>query len=112
MNSIFRPYLRKFILVFFDDSLVYRSNWSVHFEHVKKDFEILRHHNFFIKISNCIFGQQELEYLGHIVTSQGVQVDENKIKAMMDWYRPTNISELRGFCGSLTTTGRLFVTMG
>lgn len=71
MNSIFRPHLRKFILVFFDDILIYSPNWNMHLEHVKKAFEILRHHTFFLKLKKCAFGQQELEYLGHIVTAQG-----------------------------------------
>lgn len=68
MNSIFRPYLRKFILVFFYDILIYSPNWIMHLEHVKKAFEVLRQHQFFVKFSKCAFGLQELEYLGHIVT--------------------------------------------
>nr|CAN75225.1 hypothetical protein VITISV_035856 [Vitis vinifera] len=108
MNSIFRPYLRKFVLVFFDDILIYSPNWNMHIEHVKQAFEILRQHQFFVKISKCAFGQQELEYLGHIVTPQGVQVDQGKIKAMLNWPRPINISELRGFLG-LTGYYRKFV---
>ena len=80
----------------------------MHLEHVKQAFEILRQHQFFVKISKCAFGQQELEYLGHIVTPQGVQVDQGKIKAMLNWPRPTNISELRGFL-DLTGYYRKFV---
>ncbi|RVW35808.1 putative mitochondrial protein [Vitis vinifera] len=71
-------------------------------------FEILRQHRFFVKASKCAFGQQELEYLGHIITRKGVKVDENKIAAMVAWPRPTNISELRGFLG-LTGYYRKFV---
>ena len=108
MNSIFRPYLRKFVLVFFDDILIYSPNRTMHLEHVQKAFEILRHYNFFIKLSKCAFGQQEIEYLGHIVTSEGVKVDQGKIKAMLEWPKPTNVSELRGFLG-LTGYYRKFV---
>lgn len=95
MNSIFRPYLRKFILVFFDDIFVYSSTWEKHVKHVDQTLEILRQHKFFAKASKCIFGQQELEYLGHILTPQGVKVDDIKIAAMLAWPRPTNISELK-----------------
>ena len=56
----------------------------MHLEHVKPAFEILRHHTFFLKLKKCAFGQQELEYLGHIVTAHGVKVDQNKIQAMLD----------------------------
>ena len=62
----------------------------------------------FVKASKCAFGQQELEYLGHIITNHGVKVDENKIAAMVAWPRPINISELRGFLG-LTEYYRKFV---
>ena len=97
------------MLVFFDDILIYSPNWTMHLEHVKTTFKILRHHKFFIKISKCAFNQQEIEYLGHIVTSQGVKVDQGKIKAMINWPRPTNVSELRGFLG-LTGYYRKFVS--
>ncbi|XP_035545952.1 uncharacterized protein LOC118348436 [Juglans regia] len=108
MNSIFRPHLRKFILVFFDDILIYSPNWGAHLEHVRQALEILRQHQFFAKASKCAFGLQEMEYLGHIVTNQGVEVDKNKIAAMVAWPRPTNISDLRGFLG-LTGYYRKFV---
>ncbi|WKA03465.1 hypothetical protein VitviT2T_021572 [Vitis vinifera] len=71
----------------------------MHIEHVKKAFEILRHHKFFIKLGKCAFGQQEVEYLGYVVTPQSVKVDQGKIKAMLNWPRPTNVSDLRGFLG-------------
>ena len=58
----------------------YNSNWELHLEHVRKTFEILRQHQFYIKVSKCAFRQQELEYLGHIVTNHGVKVDQDKVK--------------------------------
>ena len=108
MNSIFRPYLRKFILVFLDDILIYSPTWSCHLKHVKQALEILREQQLFIKASKCNFRQQELEYLGHIVTCHGTKVDGKKIAAMVTWPRPQNISELRGFLG-LTGYYRKFV---
>ena len=99
MNSIFWPYLRKSILVFFDDILIYSASWSSHFEHVKQALEVLKQQQFFIKISKCYFGQQELEYLGHIVTCNDVKMDERKVVAIMSWPKPQNITELKGFLG-------------
>ncbi|KAH9717133.1 hypothetical protein KPL71_021710 [Citrus sinensis] len=108
MNSIFRPYLRKFILVFFEDILIYCPSWRSHLTHVKQAMEVLKQHQFFLKAIKCTFGQQELEYLSHIITSHGVKVDETKIAAMVSWPQPKNISELRGFLG-LTGYYRKFV---
>lgn len=85
MNGIFWQHLRKFVMVFFDDILIYSPSWTLHLDYVRQVFEILRQHQFFIKLKKCVFGQQELEYLGHIVTLLGVKVDQNKIQPMFDW---------------------------
>ncbi|WJZ86331.1 hypothetical protein VitviT2T_005795 [Vitis vinifera] len=112
MNSIFRYHLRKFILVFFDDILIYSSNWDTHLVHVKQTFEILRQHQFFVKSSKCAFGQQELEYLGYIFTIQGFKVDESKIAAMAACSWPINISELCGFLGLIGYYQKFFQNYG
>jgi len=75
---------------------------------VKKTLEILKKHSFFVKATKCDFGKLELEYLGHIVTNQGVKTDGKKIEAMVAWPQPTNITELRGFLG-LTGYYRKFI---
>lgn len=67
----------------FIDVLVYNPGWDQHLVHVRQIFEILRQHRFFVKASKCAFGQQGLEYLGHIITSQGMKVDANKIDVMV-----------------------------
>ncbi|RVW16004.1 Retrovirus-related Pol polyprotein from transposon 17.6 [Vitis vinifera] len=108
MNSIFRPYLQKFIFVFFYDILIYSPTWEQHLEHVQLTLAVLWQHQFYVKMSKCAFGKQELEYLGHIITHRGVKVDEKKIEAMVAWPRPSNITELRGFLG-LTGYYRKFV---
>lgn len=97
MNEILRPYFRKFVLIFFDDILIYSPTWDLHLEHVRIVFDILRQQIFFIKLSKCAFKKQEVEYLGYIVTIMGVKVDQKKIEAVLTWPVPTNISELRGF---------------
>lgn len=108
MNTIFRAHLRKFVLVFFDDVLIYSPTWESHLQHVRTAFELLRQHQFYIKLSKCAFGQQQIEYLGHIVSCNGVQVDQGKIQVMINWPKPTNVSDLRGFLG-LTGYYRKFV---
>lgn len=99
MNDIFRPLLRRFVLVFFDDILIYSSSWELHLQHVKEVLTLIREHQLSIKLKKCDFGKNELEYLGHIITHKGVKADCSKIKAMTDWPTPTTVTELRGFLG-------------
>lgn len=108
MNSVFKAYLQEFILVFFDDILVYSKTWDEHLMHLRTTMGILALHEFFIKPSKCVFGQQEVEYLGHITTSEGVRVDPKKIEAMVRWPIPKHITTLRGFL-RLTRYYRKFV---
>ena len=70
----------------------------MHLHYVTQTLEILKQ-QFFLKASKCAFGKQELEFLGHIISNQGVKVDSKKIEAMVVWPWPANISELRGFLG-------------
>ena len=82
MNAIFRPYLRKFVLVFFDDILVFSSNFSDHLSHLKIVLEVLKSHQLYAKQSKCVFGCAEVEYWGHIISGNGVKVDPKKTLAM------------------------------
>ena len=108
MNSIFKPFLRKFVLVFFDDILIYSKSWKDHVEHVDRVLQLLEEKQLYAKRSKCFFGVQEVEYLGHIVSHEGVKVDPTKIKAIKEWKIPTSIKHMRGFLG-LTGYYRKFV---
>ncbi|XP_026384181.1 uncharacterized protein LOC113279725 [Papaver somniferum] len=99
MNEIFQPALRKFILVFFDDILIYSKSMAEHLEHLKFTFSLLIQHQLYAKLSKCCFGQTSLEYLGHIISGEGVCADPNKITCMQSWPQPKTIKELRGFLG-------------
>ena len=99
MNSVFKPYLRNFVLVFFDDILVYSPTMEAHVDHLTTVFEVLHQHQLYVKLSKCSFGQSSLEYLGHIVSKQGVAVDSSKVVAMVEWPQPKTIKSLRGFLG-------------
>ena len=80
MNSIFRPFLRKFVLVFFDDILIYSRSWKDHVEHVDRVLKLLQEKQLYARKSKCFFGVQEVEYLGHIVSHEGVKVDPNNLR--------------------------------
>ncbi|GJW52952.1 putative mitochondrial protein [Tanacetum coccineum] len=72
MNSVFKKYLRKFVLVFFDDILVYSKDLQTHYRHLKVVLSTLRQHTLFAKHSKCVFAAEKVEYLGHILTKEGV----------------------------------------
>lgn len=99
MNVVFRPYLRRFLLVFFDDILVYSKLWEDHVIHLRKVLEVLSAQQLFVKPSKCTFGAREVDYLGHIIYVEGVRVDNRKIEAMQAMPPPKSITELRGFLG-------------
>ncbi|KAD2393471.1 hypothetical protein E3N88_40448 [Mikania micrantha] len=82
MNDLFRPYLRHFIMVFFDDILVYSPSMQQHLNHLQTALELLKQNHFYAKITKCCFGQSQVLFLGHIVSSAGVQVDQDKVFAI------------------------------
>jgi hypothetical protein len=85
MNKIFQPFLCHFVLVFFYDILIYSKTWHAHVTHVDQVLQLLVNHQLFLKRSKCAFGVSEVEYLGHIVSHDGVHVDPKKIEVMKDW---------------------------
>ena len=87
------------MLVFFDDILIYNRSWKDHVQHVDMVLKLLEEKQLYAKTSKCFFGVQEVEYLGHIVSQEGVKVDPNKIKAIKEWKVPATIKQLRGFLG-------------
>lgn len=108
MNTVFQSYLRKFVLVFFDDILVYSVDWQSHLKHLELVLLKLEEHELYAKLSKCSFGKIKIEYLGHVVLAQGVEMDPMKIEAIIGWPIPTTVKLLRGFLG-LTGYYRRFI---
>lgn len=108
MNTIFAPLLRKCVLVFMDDILVYSESMDDHVQHLKLVFQILQDNSFLLKRSKCLFAQESLEYLGHIISYNGVATEPSKISAVSKWPVPVNVKQLRGFLG-LTGYYRRFI---
>ena len=85
MNKVLRPFLRRCVLVFFDDILIYSKSWTEHLQHMRMVFAILREHSLVLKHSKCLFVQRNVAYLGHVVTGSGVAMDDSKIDAVKAW---------------------------
>ena len=85
MNSLFRNYLGKFVLVFMDDILIYSKDEDEYKQHFKQVFEILRQHKLYAKLSKCDFFTSCVEFLGHVISDEEISVDPKKVKAVAEW---------------------------
>lgn len=94
--------------MFFDDILIYSPIFEEHIHHIQLTLSVLRKHKLYAKRSKCQFGQQRIEYLGHIISHNGVSTDPDKVQDMVDWPKPKNLKGLRGFLG-LTGYYRKFI---
>ncbi|KAJ8472206.1 hypothetical protein OPV22_026549 [Ensete ventricosum] len=82
MNDIFQSFLCKFVLLFFDDILIYSPTLDIHFQHLRTILTILWEYTLYVKQSKCSFLQRKIEYLGHIISEDGVAADSTKIEAI------------------------------
>ena len=99
MNNLFRPMLRRYVLVFFDDILVYSKNWEHQMQHMQSVLELLHTQIFYANRNKCTFGDTTMDYLHHTISKQGVAMQYSKIQAILSWSTPHNVKGVRGFLG-------------
>ncbi|GJX34501.1 gypsy/ty3 retroelement polyprotein [Tanacetum coccineum] len=99
VNSVFKPYLRKFVLVFFDDILIYNKIEEEHWKHLHRVLQTMKMNTLFAKLSKCSFVVNKVEYLGHVISEEGVSTDPTKIHAMEQWPIPPNNQATKGIFG-------------
>lgn len=112
MNEVFVDYLGKFILVFFDDILVYNKSWQDHIKHLEATLKKLLQHELLAKREKCAFALNKIHYLGHIFSAEGVSMDREKIEAILDWPIPKTIKQIRGFLGVAGYYGKFIKNFG
>jgi len=99
MNKVFMEYLGKFVVVFIDDILVFSKTKEEHAEHLRLVFQRHKEHKLYAKRSKCEFWLEEVSFLGHVVSNGGIAVDPSKVKDVLNWKPPTDVSEIRRFLG-------------
>jgi len=107
MNTTLAPLLRRGVLVFFDDILIYSKSLEEHLVHLRQVLELLRRDQGQVKLSKCVFAQRQLKYLGHVISEQGMATDPDKVQAVLHWPVPSSIKELHSFLGWQDITGAL-----
>ncbi|GJU04655.1 putative reverse transcriptase domain-containing protein [Tanacetum coccineum] len=99
MNQVCKPYLDKFMIVFIDDILIYSKNKKDHEEHLRLILRLLKKDELYAKFSKCEFWLSKVQFLGHVIDSEGIYMDPAKIKSIKDWASPKTPTEIRQFLG-------------
>ncbi|CAI7865989.1 unnamed protein product [Closterium sp. NIES-53] len=99
MNEAFRPLLDKCVIVYLDDILIYSTEEAQHLQDIEAVFKMLSENRLLTKASKCAFLQDRLEFLGHVISADGVEIDPKNIATIQAWHAPTNLTELQSFLG-------------
>jgi hypothetical protein len=99
MNSIFHPFLRRFVVVYLDDIVIYSKSAEEHKVHVRQVLELLRSNPFHVCKAKSFFASEETKFLGHIVSAKGIRPDPKKVAAVQEWPVPKNVHNIRSFLG-------------
>ncbi|GJV63778.1 putative reverse transcriptase domain-containing protein [Tanacetum coccineum] len=99
MNWVCKPYMDKFVIVFIEDILIYPKSKEEHEEHLKLILELLKKEELYAKFSKCDFWFFKVQFLGHVIDSEGVYVDPTKIESIKDWTSPKTPTEIHQFLG-------------
>jgi hypothetical protein len=108
INHVLRAFIGKFVVVYFDDFLIYNKNLTEHLDHLHNVVSVLRSEKLYANLKKCAFCKEKIMFLGYVVTAQGIEMDKEKVKAIRDWPTPKSLREVRSFHG-LASFYRSFV---
>ncbi len=114
INDVFRDMLNRWVIVYSDDILIYSDSYEDHIKHVRSVLQRLITHQLYAKTEKCEFHQDTVSFLGYVISSGGVAMDERKVQSVVNWPRPVTVKELQCFLGfahfiedSFTTSAQL-----
>ena len=95
MHFVFRSYIGVLVVVYFDDILIFSKSLKDHVTRIRTMLQTLRKERLYANMDKCLFGVDKLVFLGFVVSSKGVHVDESKINAIKTWPQPTYLQQVR-----------------
>ena len=99
MNSVFMPELDTFVVVFIDDILIYSKNDEEYARHLRIVLTRLREHKLYAKFIKCEFWLDRVQFLGHVLTPDGISVNHSKVQDVLNWKSPKSVHQIRQFLG-------------
>ena len=99
LNDILRDWLNRFVFVYLDDILILSHNLEDHHQHIRQVLQRLLENKLFVKVEKCEFHVSSVSFLGYIIESGEIKTDPEKVRAVVDWPRPSNRKQLHRFLG-------------
>ena len=112
MNEVLNPFIGRFIVVYFDDILVYNKDEKENLSHLSSIMQTLRENQLYINMKKCEFLVDEILFLGFVVGNEGIKVDERKVDTIRNWPEPKLVNEVRSFHGLATFYRRFIRSFG